>query len=614
MIKILNQQRQLNAILENAYGISYTKRSNEVFSASFSLPLDDVKNEECQPFNFVDITDDFSGEHVGLFRIIPIRTVKNETTNSVTYECEHVIGTLIDDVLFSEHITEALSTIATIQYLLDKQAVKHWQVGTIGITRYFSYKWENENVLSALFSITKPFDVPMRWTFDTSTYPWKLNLEEWPAEPVCELRYGKNLQGIEREVDSTVVVNRWYALGYGEGVNQLRIDKVNPTGLPYVEDAASITKYGLISDFFVDKSIEDAELLFNTVKAVLDASKEPKVSYRVSVADLAGLTNEDADKIREGRIVRVVDPDIGTFDAPVVSEEKTDITGLPYAMNVEIANKRELFGDEVNAERSRRVNELYAQGATNFDSHDYNDNADPLNPAAIRFYLPEEMVRVNKLDLTFETTAFRTYGRATKGGGATTATSSSGGGVSTSTSSGGGSVQTSSSGGGTNATSSSVDFDGVTLRTGTPIGSVTPPYELHEHLVIITDSQLAHNHTISVPNHTHSVTVPNHSHEFNVPNHSHSLTIPDHTHDIEHGIFKLAQLPTALTIKVDGNTVPHTDISGTNIDLIPYLSQDENERVVRGWHTIEITPNDLGRITAQIITQFFIQSRGGGSY
>ena len=37
-----------------------------------------------------------------------------------------------------------------------------------------------------------------------------------------------------------------YALGYGEGVNQLTIKSVNG-GLPYVEDALSIEKYGLCS-------------------------------------------------------------------------------------------------------------------------------------------------------------------------------------------------------------------------------------------------------------------------------------------------------------------------------------------------------------------------------
>jgi phage minor structural protein len=614
MIKISNQSRQPVAILENAYRICYVKPTNEIWKASFSLPLDDPKNAECQPLHYVEISDDLTAEYIGLFRIIPSLTVRNESNHEVTYNCEHVFATLLDDVIFGLHITEAMSTTATIQSLLAKQDVLHWRLGTVAAERYFSYKWENENVISALLSITKPFDIPLRWTFDTKTYPWTLNLEVWPAEPACEIRYAKNMRGIERDYDPTVVVNRWYALGYGEGVNQLNITKVNPTGKPYVEDVESIAKYGLIADFFVDRSIENDGLLYETVKAVLTESKYPKVSYRVSVGDLYGISKEDIDKIREGRIARIVDPDFGTFNAPIVSEEKTDIIAQPYDLNVEIANKRDLFGSEVDSETRRRVNELAAQGATNIDSHDYNDNADPSNPAIIRFYLPEEMVRVNKLDLTFETTAFRTYGRATKGGGGTTATSSSGGGVSTSTASGGGSTQTSSSGGGVNVTSGSVDFDGVTLRTGIPEGSVTPPYELHEHLVIIADSQLAHEHTVSIPNHMHSVSVPTHAHDFTIPNHSHSVTIPTHTHDIEHGIFKLSQLPSSVTIKVDGNTVTHTSTSGDNIDLIPYLAVDSGGKIVRGWHTVEITPNDLGRITAQITTQFFIQSRGGGNY
>jgi hypothetical protein len=48
--------------------------------------------------------------------------------------------------------------------------------------------------------------------------------------------------------------------------------------------------------------------------------------------------------------------------------------------------------------------------------------------------------------------------------------------------------------------------------------------------------------------------------------------------------------------------------------LIPYLSKDTEGKVNRGWHTIAIAPNDLGRINAQIFTQFFVQSRGGGSF
>ena len=76
-------------------------------------------------------------------------------------------------------------------------------------------------------------------------------------------------------------------------------------------------------------------------------------------------------------------------------------------------------------------------------------------------------------------------------------------------------------------------------------------------------------------------------------------------------IFELDRTPSSVTIKVDGNTVPVTSTSVDSIDLIPYLALDSENRVQRGWHTVEITPNDLGRINAQLMVQFFIQSRGG---
>ena len=147
----------------------------------------------------------------------------------------------------------------------------------------------------------------------------------------------------------------------------------------------------------------------------------------------------------------------------------------------------------------------------------------------------------------------------------------------------------------------------------------------HTHSVTIP----SHTHSFDIPNHTHTVTVPSHSHEVTIPAHSHNVTIPDHTHDIElpnhtheielpnhtheieHGIFKLNRTPSAVTIKVDGAVVPITATSGDSINLIPYLSMDSENRVQRGWHTVEITPNDFGRINAQLMVQFFMQSRGG---
>lgn len=226
---------------------------------------------------------------------------------------------------------------------------------------------------------------------------------------------------------------------------------------------------------------------------------------------------------------------------------------------------------------------------------------------------------------------FFIYSKAIKGGGAivsstsagggTTATSSSGGGTTATSSSGGGVSKSTLSGGGSTQTSS---FSNPTffVYSGTRLPMTGATFDNHIHAVQVNDELNhshnvnipAHTHSFEVPNHTHSVTVPNHSHSVTIPNHDHSITLPDHTHSIEWGIFTLDRLPTAVSIKVDGNIVSHTAITGDKIDLIPHLAKDGDGKVKRGWHTVTITPNDLGRINAQVTTQFFVQSRGGGSY
>jgi phage minor structural protein len=630
MIKILNQSRQYIAILENAYGVSYEKRLNEIASASFTLPINDLKNAECQPLNFVEIIDELTGEYIGLFRIVPALTKKDESVNEIKYECDHVISTLLDSVLFKYNQTTGLTTRETIEFLLDKQTVKHWRLGQCDFTRYFSYSWENENgLLGALFSVPEPFDVPFEWTYDTRTYPWTLNLVAPSSAVTCEIRYGKNERAIERTVDPTNIVNRIYALGFGEGVNQLTIESVNG-GVPYLEDATSIAKYGLCSYVWVDRRFEKADSLKANAQALLNQWKSPKVSYRVTAVDLSVLTGVDIDKLRVGRIVQIVDPDLGKIEARIIAESKDDIVGAPGDITLEIGNKTEDIGTtQSDLERRQQINELYSQGATNIDSHDFADNADPSNPAVIRFYLPEDLVNINSLDLTFECTNFRAYSKAaistststktTTSGGGSTVTSNSGGGTTVTSSSGGGTTVSSSAGGATTATSSS--YIEAHLVSGVPENSVgstnygnhlhTTVVPGHDHSVTIGD----HVHSISIGSHTHSVSVGNHVHTVDISPHSHSLDIPGHGHDLEYGIYRDSILPTQTIVKVDGVTVPFTATNGENINLIPYIAKEANGSVKRGeWHTVEITPNKLARINAQVVSRLFIQSRTGGNY
>jgi phage minor structural protein len=585
LIKVLNKQFQTVAILQNAFGIGYNKGYNEIWSAAFSLPFNDHKKVHCQPLNYVEVFDE--SEYIGLFRIIPSLTRKDDSDNSITYQLEHVIATLLDDVLFQFHQLSNFTTEENIEYLLSEQTNPLWVLGRVDITRYFHYSWENENLLSALFSIPKPFDQQYQWTWNTQVIPWELSLIVPEENPSCEIRYAKNMIGIEIEEDPTVIFNRIYALGYGEGVNQLTISNVNPTGFPYVEDTESIEQYGVRSYIWVDKRFEDAATLYSSAMALLNDWKVPKVTLRSTAADISKITGSNIDKLRMGKIARLIHPELGVFDLRIMKESKSDLIGNPGDIALEIGNKTEdLSTTTMDLERRQQINELYSQGATNLDTYNFSDNCDSSYPAVIKFYIPEDTVRINKMILSYEVEPFRAYSRAIEGGGAVQTTTESGGAIVTSTESGGDNIVTTGDGG--------IDVISGLDTTLTAEGHTHDFYRVYGH--------------------KHNITVPSHTHGINIPTHTHEIEIPGHTHSIQYGIYE-GPTPTSLSLEVDGTLVGSMGVSVDKIDIIPYLSKDSDGKITRGaWHVVKLYPNSLGRVVANIASQIFVQSRGGGDY
>ncbi|MEK3658186.1 hypothetical protein NSQ29_01325 [Paenibacillus sp. FSL F4-0236] len=296
--------------------------------------------------------------------------------------------------------------------------------------------------------------------------------------------------------------------------------------------------------------------------------------------------------------------------------------------------------------------------------------ADPTHPAILKFYVPEETARINKVMLSFQVEAFRAYSKAIEGGGAVTTSTAAGGALATTTASGGGLATTTESGGSSVQSTSSIPEQAPTTTTkSTSVESATTSNSWQQFAITVPDAVNAvgdhnhgipsgtilmtqgggtvsfspsgghshiltsdhrhnvtipghnhsvtipgHDHTVDLPNHSHGIDLPNHSHSINLPNHQHVINIPNHIHGIEYGIYS-GPTPTALEIEVDGNPVPFTETSGEDIDIVPYLSKDGSGRVQRGqFHEIKIAPNSLGRIVANVVTQLFVQSRGGGNY
>jgi len=652
---LIVKSRNLTSIgvLENAYNISVTRRVNALWTASFALPADDDKNELCSHLNFVEIVSP-SGKYLGLYRIMPTETRKSVNADRIIYRLEHVLATLLDDVI--DGLLPSLinrTTRENLERLLSFQETKHWRLGDVDFTRYFEYSFENENgLLAPILSIPQPFDEPYEFTYDTTTYPWTLNLVKPSNQTRAEIRWGKDMISFDEVSDPTGIVNYIIPKGYGEGVNQLTIEDVN-NGQRFLKDDASITEWGKRSYIWIDRRFKNAEELKGSAQALLSEWSHPKISFEVDSVDLSVKPEYAHEAKHLNGVVRIIVED-KTHYGRIIEEHIADL-GREFDVSYKIANRiNDITTIQADIERKQQVNEAYSQGATNILSYNYQDNCDDSIPALIPFYIDDDVVNINTVELTFRTKRFRAYSRATKGGGATVKSTSSGGGTTRSTSSGGGSSQTSSSGGGTSTSTQSGGGSSQTSSGGgdhthlmfTAVGyeSDSAPNSLvvagantsvgvstlylpgqnsgnaqfytrgasgnHSHSVSIP----AHTHSFTVPAHTHSVNIPNHTHDVVIPNHTHDIELPNHTHDVQHEIVELTSTPSSVTIKVDGNVVPHTSTSGNRINLVDYMAKDSSGRITRGRHEVEILPNGLARIEADLICRVFIQSQLGGTF
>lgn len=569
---MLDINNQLVAVLDKAFKIGYTKIKNNLWTCQFTMPLMDKKIVHIKPKYFIELYD--HDQYIGKFIVNPKRTIKNESTNEITYQCEHVLSLLHSDVLFRYHQFSNFTTREVLEGLMDQQEVKHWKLGEVAFTRYFHYSWENEDsLLNAIFSVPKPFDKPYLWTWDDTTYPFTLNLVE-PSNVVKDvIASGKNLKGIEIDEDPTNIVTRIYPLGTGEGVNQLSIEEVN-NGIPYLENTAAREEYGIHKRVWTDMRFEDAESLKASAQAILDKFCKPLKSIAIDCRDYTLYERKRKRQLMAeydvGDVLLVHDQDTNTHEEIRLEKiDKNDIYGAPQDIQFELGNVLEdistTFSD---LQKKQLVNETYSQGATNIDTRDYQDNCDPNYPAIIRFPIPDDVVNINEMTLTFETQPYRAYSRAIQGGG----------GIMTSTDSGGGTVVTSGDSG--------------------------------------VDVQYGWGQTESANGHSHMFRdVIGHKHYIEIPNHNHNITLYDHVHGIEHGIFEYGSSPSEIKIEVDGNLLPPTATFGDRIDLIPYLQKDSSGKVERGrFAEIKLTPNNLARINATVSSRLFIQSRIGGVY
>ena len=596
-VNVYDLNRKKVAILQNAFTIKEEQQLNNIYTLSFNLPDTDAKLQYCQPFYYFRY-----GDSRQLYRRIrkPVRT---GAVGVETISCEHVIATLCDNVLFGAHTYGGTGTHTrdAINYILSKQSTQNWVLQDCDFDYAYEYNWEQENLLNALYSIPEVFTDPYMWVFDTSVYPWRVSLKRLvnTERPDFYIRAKRNLVFRQSEADYSNVCTRLYPLGYGEGINQLKITDVND-GVPYLEAPASvIARYGIKEKVLVDRRFEDAETLKAYGQSVLDALLQPSMMRKYNVIDLYPITSQEIDNAEVGKICKLTEDDTTAYIT-----KTTRILDEPGSLQLDLSTKASDVASAIADLADRvRIESVYAQGATQLYQHSKDANATPEKGMIISLYFPSEMRQINKVLMRLKLNKFRSYSATTDTVPAKVETTSSGG-EKLGTTGSGGSIQEVRTTGMSSKRTADAASPG-TLYTSAVNGN-------GEHYHALWGESIMHSHNME---HTHNfdIAISSHTHTVTIPKHTHTVEIEAHSHKIEAGIFESGK-PTAFDIFIKGEKKATVPESSYDDDITMWLLDGTGMVPRNQWIDMEIRPNDNAYVVASIFIQGFVQSRGGGNY
>ena len=268
-----------------------------------------------------------------VWRVRNIRQAFNSDTTTVSLE--HAIASLKDTILFGNITTAKIAgkTGATevtakkaLQYILGKSA--DWTLGTFGYTDSNPYKFDGETLFDAIETVSDSLDDPV-WSYDFSSYPFKLNITKRNTSVDSELRANRNLRTITKTIDRSGMYTRFYPIGKDD----LHIDG------DYVEK--NTAAYGVVAHVATDASLDTKKELKRWANQLLKKHAEPTVTIDVEGLELADATGEPLDGLTINRVCRIPLPEFGTtIQEKITRLSYADKVKQPENVKVTMANNR----------------------------------------------------------------------------------------------------------------------------------------------------------------------------------------------------------------------------------------------------------------------------------
>ena len=269
-----------------------------------------------------------------VWRVRSIQQIYGTQTTQI--QLEHAVNTLKDRILFGEITPEKMSgrkgaknctAKEAIQYILKQQS--DWTLGTMAFNVSNPYKFDGNTLYEALETVSNSLE-DCWWSYDFSSYPFKINFTKKSSDIGTIFRAGRNLTAITKTIDRTGMYTRFYPIGK---------DDLHVSGGGYVEK--NVAAYGVISKVETDQTITTQAELTRWANERLAKHAEPVVTIDVEGLELSEQTGESMDKLVLGRMGYIPLPEFGTeILETITAANYQDKLFKPEVVRITLANNR----------------------------------------------------------------------------------------------------------------------------------------------------------------------------------------------------------------------------------------------------------------------------------
>jgi len=311
-IEVHDTSGNLVSVLQNAHSIFYSENINQAPMLRFSIPADDSKEEFLvKPYEiWLRDYEPESPEIVNKFRLSK-RIDGRQDTIITSIECDGILNQLADEQHIvdyeasSQTVTQIVTALLALQVLTPSITI-----GTISPTNTVSMKASTGDTLLRTLLNLRDMVGGYIYVDDDRALQWASSIGQDVGQ---QIRYQKNLLGVNKETDFTTIANRIYAYGSGSGSSRVKLSQAAGSPPDYVEDATSQSAYGINVKTFIDRSITDPDALLLWANRKLADLKDPLITYSVDNTDLSQSVEGgfEFEPITLGSTIQLIDEDLG---------------------------------------------------------------------------------------------------------------------------------------------------------------------------------------------------------------------------------------------------------------------------------------------------------------